>query len=111
MVAPLEAADRLPVHPADDAEERPGMWNAAHDVVSLVGQCRTVAVDETDSIGPGVQTELTQPRRCNRRRPRVIGLRIRLLAIPPDGGMFPEGCHRSPFSCIYGSVSFRTGLV
>jgi hypothetical protein len=52
MVAPLEAAARLLVHPADDAEAHRRRWNAAQAVVSRVGTCRTGAGDDTDSIGP-----------------------------------------------------------
>jgi hypothetical protein len=52
MVAPLEAADWLPGHPADDVEARPRMWNAAQAVVSRVGTSRTGAGDQAASIGP-----------------------------------------------------------
>ena len=57
------AADRLPVHPADEAEERLGRREGTQDVVPLVVQGRAADLDQAGVVGPAVQAQLTQPRR------------------------------------------------
>ena len=65
---PGRAADRLPVHPADEAEERLGGREDAQDVVPLVVQGRAADLDQPGVVGPAVEAELTQPRRIERAR-------------------------------------------
>ena len=46
------AADRLPVHPADEAEERLGRREEPQDVGPLVVQGRAADLDQADVVGP-----------------------------------------------------------
>jgi hypothetical protein len=48
------AADRLPVHPANEAEQRLRRRECSQDVVSLVVQGRAANLDQTGVIGPAV---------------------------------------------------------
>jgi hypothetical protein len=58
---PRRAANRLTVHPANEADESFGTWKETQDVGSLVGKFRTVDLDETDIVGPGLKAEQAEP--------------------------------------------------
>ena len=57
------AADRLPVHPADEAEQGLGVREVTQDVVPLVVQRRAADLDQAGVVGPAVEAQLPQPRR------------------------------------------------
>jgi hypothetical protein len=68
------AADRPPVHPADEAEERFGVREGAQDVGPLVVQGGAADLDQAGVVGPAVQAQLAQPGRIEQlRRFGVVG--------------------------------------
>src|SRR5439155_27048185 len=54
-------ADRLPVHPADEAEKCPGRWKNTENIVPLVVQGRAADLDQAGVVGAAVEAQLTQP--------------------------------------------------
>ena len=58
---PGRAADRLPVHPADDADQPLGPRVEAEDLGPLVVELGPVDGDEADVVGPGVEAEPPEP--------------------------------------------------
>ena len=57
---PGRAADRLPVHPADEAEQSPGRREITEDVVALVVQ-GAADLNQARIVGAAVQAQLSQP--------------------------------------------------
>src|SRR5262249_46475171 len=74
---PRRTANRLTIHPADQADERFGPWKKAQDIVSLIGKLRTVDLDETDVVGPGLKTQLAEPLRIKTWRRHPVSRRVR----------------------------------
>jgi hypothetical protein len=58
---PGRAADRLPVHLADKADESPGGGKGAQNIVALVVEGGPADFHETNIVGAGVAAQLTQP--------------------------------------------------
>src|SRR5262245_1534504 len=90
------AANRLTVHPADEADESFSPWKETQDIVSLVGKFRTVDLDETDVVGAGFKAESPEPLSVKTRRSRLVGRRFNSLPKPFDGRMFRKRCHYLP---------------
>jgi hypothetical protein len=63
---PGRVADRLPVHPAGDGEQRPGPGEELEDVGPLVVQARMPDRDQPGVVGPAIQGQPLQP--CGVRR-------------------------------------------
>ena len=55
------AADRLPVHPADEAEKCPGRRKSTENIVPLVAQGRAGDLDQAGVVGTAVEAQLAQP--------------------------------------------------
>src|SRR5262249_61044959 len=73
---PRRRTDVLAVHLEDEADERLGRGEQAHDLGMLVGQLRSADFDETDVIRPCLEAQAPQPLRIEwRRRRRVAGAR------------------------------------
>src|SRR5262249_41849086 len=85
------AADRLPVHPAGEAEQGFRGREVAEDVVPLVVQGGAANLDEAGVVGPAVQAQLTQPRRIEGRRRAGRGRAVPVAFVePPHGRVFGE---------------------
>src|SRR5262249_26027496 len=100
------AADRPPVHPADEAEERLGGRGVAEDVGPLVGHGRAAALGQAGLARPAVQAKLTAPRRSGRLHParRALGAaRAVALVEPTPGRMFGE-FHGDALFSVYASI-------
>src|SRR5262245_24071108 len=95
------AANRLTVHPANEADESFSPWEETQDVVSLVGKSRTVNLDETDIVGPGIKTELAEPLGVKSWRSRLDGRRVSPFLKPFNGRMFRKHCHYFPLVVVY----------
>src|SRR5262249_911271 len=81
------AADRLPVHPANEAEKRLGVWEVAQDVDPLAIQGRAADLDWAAVIGSKGEAQLTEARRIEWfRRLRLV--RAGPLSETPDARMF-----------------------
>src|SRR5262245_49089310 len=98
---PRRAANRLPVHPANDADESFGLRKEAQDVVPLVGELRTIDLDETDVVGAGFKAEAPQPIGVSNRRSRLVGRRFNSLPKPFNRRMFRKCRHSYTPRCIY----------
>src|SRR5262245_54521497 len=98
---PRRAANRLSVHPANDADESFGLRKEAQDVVSLIGKLRTIDLDETDVVGAGFKAESPEPISVKTRRSRLVGRRFNSLPKPFNGRMFRHYCHSSPLHVVY----------
>src|SRR5262245_34050571 len=98
---PRRAANRLSVHPANDADESFGLRKEAQDVVSLIGKLRTIDLDETDVVGAGFKAESPEPISVKTRRSRLVGRRFNSLPKPFNGRMFRKRCHYLPLYVVY----------
>ncbi len=103
------AADRLPVHATDEAEERPGRRKHTQDVVPLVIQGGAADLDQAGVIGPAVEAKLPQPR-CIEGLRLVGGAGAFTLAFveAPHGRMFGEVHDNASCSCICNYISKKT---
>jgi hypothetical protein len=58
---PGRAADWLPIHPADEAQERLGGRKEAQDILALIVKGGSVDLDQSSVVRPAIEAELTQP--------------------------------------------------
>ncbi len=66
------AADRLPVHPADDAHQPLGPGEQAQDVLPLVVELGSPDRHEPHVVGPRVEAEAAEPLGVQNLRPRFL---------------------------------------
>ena len=58
---PLNSPDRFTVHPANNTDERPGLWEESHHMLALISQFGPFDFDEANVVRPGIEAEFTQP--------------------------------------------------
>jgi hypothetical protein len=83
------AANRLPVHLADDAHQPLGPGKEAEDVLPLVIELGPPDRDEPRVIGPGLEAEAAEPFGVHN-----FGRHLRgRLPVPDHGRVVVEFCH------------------
>ena len=55
------ASDRFPIHTADKADQRPGVWEVTEDIVSLVGNFGALDFNEANVVSSRFKTDLAKP--------------------------------------------------